>query len=89
VVFIDHEQANGSLCFVLVRQSKEIYWGRGEGGKELFLKRGFLESKKSLKEIIFQKKNLKKNTKNSQRHRYAHFVSVPPQERLMLFCSYL
>lgn len=50
-------------AFVLVRGGKEIHWGRGEEGKELFMKRGFLESSKSLKEIMFQKKKFKKNIK--------------------------
>lgn len=88
MVFIDHEQANKHL-FCFGKRKKEIHWGRGEEGKELFVKRGFLESSEASKEIMFQKKNLKKNIKNSQEHIYAHFVSVAPHERLMLFCIYL
>lgn len=61
--------------FVLVRGGKEICWCGGEEGKELLIKRDFHESKKSLKENMFQKtKNLKKNIENSEKHIYADFM---------------
>lgn len=44
------------LCFAVSVRGKDIWWGRGEGSKELLIQRDFLESKKSLKEILFKKK---------------------------------